>query len=66
MNRSGGLAVNRLFIAMARARLGQAEEARAEYDRTVAWIDRNLPNDENLRRFRKEAAEVLEIDTNDK
>jgi hypothetical protein len=31
------------------------------YDRAVQWVDGNKPNDEELRRFRAEAEELLGI-----
>jgi hypothetical protein len=44
---------------MARWRLGQRDEARAWYDKAVAWMEKNQPKDEGLRRFRAEAATLL-------
>jgi len=45
---------------MAHRRLGAASEAREDFDRGVAWMKKNAPVDEELRRFRAEAAELIE------
>ncbi|MHC4953054.1 MAG: protein kinase domain-containing protein [Planctomycetota bacterium] len=55
-----------IFLAMAHARAGRNEEARDEYERAVAWLANHNPSNEELRRFRAEAATLLGIDTNDK
>jgi superkiller protein 3 len=55
----GGVACDWYFAAMAHARLGEAEKARALYDRAVAWTREHAPDDAELRRFRDEAAGVL-------
>src|SRR5262249_2365562 len=47
------------FLAMACWRLGRQAEARRHYDRVAGWVDRHRPRDEELRRFRSEAEEVL-------
>lgn len=66
----GGDAFDYLFLAMARWKLGEREEARKLYDRALRWIEKNqkiLEKDptvtEELKRFRAEAEEVLEIAT---
>jgi len=51
---------NAFFLAMAHERLGQRAEARTWHDRAVRWMDENKPKDEELRRFRAEAADLLE------
>jgi tetratricopeptide (TPR) repeat protein len=56
---SGGSAYDWYVAAMAHARLGDAEKARALYDRAVAWNKERAPDDAELRRFRDEAAGVL-------
>jgi superkiller protein 3 len=58
---------NRFFLAMAHWQLGEKDKAREWYDRAVEWMDKNQPNlsaeaAEELRRFRAEAAELLELD----
>ena len=47
------------FLAMVHWRLGDKQQARKWYDRTVQWMEKNWPTDEELRRFRSEAAELL-------
>jgi tetratricopeptide (TPR) repeat protein len=51
----------RCFLAMAQWKLGNKTEARQNYDRAVQWIDsNNSPAIGNIR-FRKRAAEVLDV-----
>jgi tetratricopeptide (TPR) repeat protein len=50
------------FLAMAHWQLGRKEEARKWYDKAVAWMDKNQPQNDELRRFRAEAAKLLGID----
>jgi serine/threonine protein kinase len=52
---------NTFFLAMAHWQLGQKDEARKRYDQAVQWMEKNNPNDQELRRFRAEAAELLQI-----
>jgi tetratricopeptide (TPR) repeat protein len=47
------------FVAMIQARKGQATEARGWYDKAAAWNEERAPVDEELYRFRVEAAELL-------
>jgi serine/threonine protein kinase/WD40 repeat protein/Flp pilus assembly protein TadD len=49
------------FLAMARWQLGERDEALRLYDRAIEWMQKNRPNDEELRRFRAEAAAMLGI-----
>ena len=56
------------FLAMAHRKLGNHDEARKAYDQAVRWLDQNreaLANDKalagELRRFRNEAEEVLQL-----
>jgi tetratricopeptide (TPR) repeat protein len=49
------------FLAMCRWQLGERQEALRLYDQAVRWMDKDRPNDEELRRFRAEAAELLGI-----
>src|SRR5262249_1574765 len=49
------------FLAMAHWQLGEKDKARQWYDRAVEWMDKNQPKNEDLRRFRAEAAELLEL-----
>jgi tetratricopeptide (TPR) repeat protein len=50
------LAFNGYFLALAHARLGNREEARRWYERSVRWQEEHRPADEELCRFRAEAA----------
>jgi eukaryotic-like serine/threonine-protein kinase len=49
-------------LAMAHWRLGHKEEARTWYDQAVAWMEKNQPKNEELRRLQAEAAELLGIE----
>ena len=57
--RDGGDSLDWFFVAMAHWRLGAKDKAREFYDRAVQWMDKNQPKNEELRRFRAEAAELL-------
>ena len=59
----GGNSVQWFFLAMAHAQLGEKAAAREWYDRAVAWMDKNLPKGKELGRFRAEAAELLQVDS---
>jgi len=48
---------NGFFLAMAHWQLGHRDEARAWYDKAVAWMVKNAPEDEVI--YRDEAAAVL-------
>ena len=50
-----------LFRAMAEWQLGAREQAIKWYDRGAQWIEQNLPHDEELNRFRAEAALLLQL-----
>jgi serine/threonine protein kinase/predicted Zn-dependent protease len=60
--RKGGESTDWFFLAMAHWRLGNKSQSRACYDRAVQWMEKNKPQDQELRRFRSEAAALLEID----
>jgi tetratricopeptide (TPR) repeat protein len=49
------------FLTMTQHKLGDKEAAAKTYDRAVEWMEKNQPKDEELIRFRKEAAELLGI-----
>ncbi len=57
----GGDGINWFFLAMAHWRLGDKSAARSWYDKAVRWTDKNRPKDEELSRFRGEAAALLEV-----
>jgi Flp pilus assembly protein TadD len=59
--RSGGDAFDWFFLAMAHWQLKNQDEARRWYDKAVAWVDKNQPKDEELLRFRAEAAQLLGV-----
>jgi superkiller protein 3 len=58
---NGGTSSDFFFLAMAHWQLGEKEKARTWYDQAVAWMDKHKPQDEELRRFRAEAADLLGI-----
>ena len=47
---------------MAHWQLGDKNQARKWYDQAVAWMDKNQPKDDELRRFRAEAEELLKVE----
>jgi eukaryotic-like serine/threonine-protein kinase len=57
--RKGGDGNEWFFLAMAHWRLGEKNKARAWYERATQWMDKNQPDNEELRRFRTEAAALL-------
>ncbi len=59
--RKGGDSNDWFLLAMTHWQLGEKDKARDWYDRAVQWMDKNQPTDEDLRRFRAEAAELLGV-----
>lgn len=57
--RKGGDSHDGLFLAMAHWQLGDKEQARKHYDRAAQWMEKNRPQDKELRRFHVEAAALL-------
>ena len=57
--RNGGDSFDWFVLAMAHWQLGDKEQARKWYDQAVQWMEKNRPQDEELRRFRAEAAALL-------
>jgi uncharacterized protein HemY len=55
----GGTGFDFFFLAMAHWQRGEKEQARQYYDKAVRWMDKNNLQDEELRRFRAEAAALL-------
>jgi eukaryotic-like serine/threonine-protein kinase len=49
------------FLAMAHWKLDRKEDARKWYDQAVQRMEKNKPDDEELRRFRAEAATLLGV-----
>jgi tetratricopeptide (TPR) repeat protein len=58
---SDGISFDCFFLAMAHWQLGNKEEARRWYDKAVEWMSENMPDNEELLRFRAEAVELLGI-----
>ena len=48
-------------LAMAHWQLGEKDKAVEWFDKAVEWMDKNQSNNEELLRFRAEAAELLEL-----
>jgi serine/threonine protein kinase/predicted Zn-dependent protease len=59
--RNGGDPTDWFFLAMAHWCLGDRDKSRAWYDQAVQWMEENRSQDEELRCFRAEAAELLGI-----
>jgi tetratricopeptide (TPR) repeat protein len=59
--RKGGDASDWFFLAMAHWQLGEKPQARSWYDKAVQWMEKNQPKNEELIRFRAEAAALLEV-----
>jgi tetratricopeptide (TPR) repeat protein len=59
--RKGGDSFDWFFLAMAHRQLGDKEKAHTWFNRAVEWMDKHEPMDEELRRFRGEAAELLAV-----
>ncbi len=55
------LSFNAFLLAMAHWQMGNKDEARQWHAQAVRWMEKNKPQDEELRRFRTEAAELLGI-----
>jgi hypothetical protein len=60
--REGGDSNDWFFLAMAKWRLDEKDEARKWYDKAVGWMDKYQPKNEELHRYRVEAAELLGIE----
>jgi eukaryotic-like serine/threonine-protein kinase len=60
----GGDSFDWFFLAMAHWQLGEKDKAREWYDRAAEWMDKNQPTNEELLRFRAEAAELLAVENN--
>ena len=57
--RKGGDSFDFFFLALAHWQLNEKDKARAWFDRGVAWMDKNKPQDGELKRFRAEATALL-------
>jgi tetratricopeptide (TPR) repeat protein len=58
----GGNSWDWFVLAMAYHQLGEKQKARRWYDKAVRWMEKNQPKDVKLRRFRREAGELLRVD----
>jgi len=57
----GGSSFDWYFLAMCHEKLGDKEKAREWYNRATRWMDKNQATNEELCRFRVEAAQVLGV-----
>jgi serine/threonine protein kinase/Flp pilus assembly protein TadD len=64
--RKGGDSIDWSFLAMAHWQLGEKDLARQWYDKAVQWMDKNDPKNDELCRFRSEAAELLGVEKKSK
>jgi eukaryotic-like serine/threonine-protein kinase len=48
-------------LAMAQWQLGKMDEAREWYEKAVQWMEKSQPQNDELKRFRAEAAELLGV-----
>jgi tetratricopeptide (TPR) repeat protein len=60
--RKGGNSFDWFFLAMAHWHLGDKDEALKWYVQGVEWMEKHQPGNEELARFRAEAAELLGIE----
>jgi tetratricopeptide (TPR) repeat protein len=60
--RNDGDSSDWFFLAMAHWQLGDKDKARTWLDKAAQWMERNKPRDVELRRFRAEAAALLQIE----
>jgi Flp pilus assembly protein TadD len=56
---TGGGAYDMFFLAMTYWHQGNQKEAREMYDRAVAWMKKNKPDNPEVRKFHAEAAALL-------
>jgi tetratricopeptide (TPR) repeat protein len=59
--RKGGDSADWFFLAMSHRQLGEKEKAHKWFDRGVQWMEKNAPQNEELRRFRGEAEQLLGV-----
>jgi eukaryotic-like serine/threonine-protein kinase len=59
--RAGGDSFDWFFLAMTHWQLGHKDEPRKWYDKAVAWMEKNRPQDKEFLQFRDEAAKLLQI-----
>ena len=59
--RNGGDGLDWFFLAMTHWELGEKVEASKRYGQAVTWLEKNQPNNGELRRFRAEAQELMGV-----
>jgi serine/threonine protein kinase len=59
---SGGDGSDWFYLAMALWKHADKEEARAWFNKAASWTDKNRPKDDELRRLRAEAADLLRLE----
>lgn len=59
--RQGGDIYDWLFLAMAHWQMGEKDKARRSYNQAIEWMKKNKPPDDDVERFRGEAAELLGV-----
>jgi len=59
--RDGGQSWEWFILAMSHWKLGEKDAAREWYNKALVWMQKNLPDNRNLIRFRSEAAELLGV-----
>jgi tetratricopeptide (TPR) repeat protein len=57
--RNGGDSLDWFFLAMAEWQLGQKDQARDWFDKSVKWMEKHKPRDSELDRMRTEAAALM-------
>jgi len=60
--RNGGTGEDFFFLAMAHWQLNHRDQAHQWYGQAVVWLEKNAAQNEELRRFRAEARELLGIE----
>lgn len=61
LNKDKHFSSDAFFLAMAHWKMDNKAEARKWFDQAVEWMEKNQPQNEELRRFRAEAEELMEI-----
>jgi tetratricopeptide (TPR) repeat protein len=63
--RNGGDSFDWYFLAMAHWQLDNKDEARKFFEQAVEWMDINAADNQELKRFRAEADELLGVEKNE-
>ena len=64
LKKGGSTSFEWFFLAMAYWQLSEKQKARPWYEKAVEWMDKHDPKNEELRRFRAEAEELLRVKQN--